>query len=78
MFFVIFTAFWFNIELARKSYRWQFFIFMENVSFSFSTFLVFGRPSSVSPKSLYQPQTSSKSTSEIHRAEIDYFEINRS
>ena len=28
---------WFNIQLATKSYRWQFSIFMQNISFSFST-----------------------------------------
>ena len=29
------NVFWFNIQLAKKSYRLQFFIFMQNVNFSF-------------------------------------------
>ena len=38
------NVFWFNIQLAKKSYRWQFFILTQNVSFSFSTFLEFEHP----------------------------------
>ena len=53
--------FWFNIQRAKKSYRWQFSIFTESVSFSFSTFLESGWPNHMSPKSAYQPQISSRS-----------------
>ena len=35
------NLFQFNIQLAKKGYRWQLFIFMENVFFSFPTFLEF-------------------------------------
>ena len=34
--------FLFNIQLARKCYKWQFLIFEENDRFSFSTFLNLG------------------------------------
>ena len=57
----LFTAF--NIELAKESYRRQFF-FIQNVSFSFSAFLEFGRSNQVSLKLVYRPQTSSRSSLE--------------
>ena len=50
-----------NIALMCLSYRWQFFIFMQNVSFSFSTFLEFGHPIYMFRKSVYQHQISSRS-----------------
>ena len=36
------NVFWFNIQLAKKSYRWQFFIFMQNISFFPPPFLILG------------------------------------
>ena len=44
---------------TKESYRWQLFIFMRNVIFSFSTFLKFGRSDEVSPKSVYRLPISS-------------------
>ena len=36
------NVFWFNIQPAKKSYKWQFFISMQNVvTFSFFTFFFF-------------------------------------
>ena len=36
------NLFWFNIQLAKKSCRWQIFIFMQNVTFLFLSFLNLG------------------------------------
>ena len=35
------NLFWFNIQLAKKSCRWQIFIFMQSVTFLFQSFLNF-------------------------------------
>ena len=55
------NVFWFHIKLGKKGYRWQFFIFMPALGFSFSTILVFQCPNYVSQKSVYQPQINSRS-----------------
>ena len=57
------NIFWFNIQPTKKSCRLQFFIFMQNVSFCISTFFEFGRLNQVSPKLVYRPQISSRSSS---------------
>ena len=51
-------------NLLKRVTDGSFLIFMRNIIFSFSTFLVFRRPNQVSLKLVYRPQISSRSALE--------------
>ena len=59
-YYIFFSIYCINM-LTDGYNRWQFFIFMHKVSFSFSTFLQFWHPNYVFPKLECRPQVNSRS-----------------